>query len=200
MTRPPHDWETIYHAGDPPPWDIGRPQAAFVRLAEAGLLSGRLLDAGCGTGEHTLLAAAHGADAVGVDVALPAIEQARHKAAERGIAARFEVADALALDRLNLTFDVIIDSGLFHVFDDEDRAKYVTSLGSVLPPGGTYYLMCFSDRQPGDFGPRRVRQDEIAAAFAEGWDVAVISADQFEVNRNFGASSAEAWLATIHRL
>jgi SAM-dependent methyltransferase len=198
MTRPLHDWDAIYQASGPPPWDIGRPQPAFLRLAEAGLLSGRLLDAGCGTGEHTLLAAAHGADAVGVDVALTAVEQARHKAAERGLAARFEVADALALDRLDLSFEVVIDSGLFHVLDD-DRSAYVTSLGSVLPAGGTCYLMCFSDRQPGEFGPRRVRQDELIAAFADGWDVADISADQFEVNRDFGASTAEAWLATIHR-
>jgi SAM-dependent methyltransferase len=199
MTRPLHDWDAIYQGSGPPPWDIGRPQAAFVRLAEAGLLSGRLLDAGCGTGEHTLLAAAHGADAVGVDVALHAIEQARRKAAERGLAVRFEVADALAFDRLDVTVDVAIDSGLFHVFDDEDRLAYVTSLGSVVPPGGTCYLMCFSDRQPGELGPRRVRQDEIVAAFADGWEVADIVADQFEVNRDFGASTAEAWLATIHR-
>jgi cyclopropane fatty-acyl-phospholipid synthase-like methyltransferase len=199
MTRPLHDWDAIYQASYPPPWDIGRPQPPFVHLADAGLLSGRLLDAGCGTGEHTLLAAAHGADAVGIDVALPAIEQARRKATERAVAARFEVADALALDRLGLTFDTIIDSGVFHVFDDNDRPKYVTSLGSVLQPGGTCYLMCFSDRQPGEIGPRRVRQDEITASFSDGWDVADISAAQFELNRDFGSTTAEAWLATIHR-
>jgi cyclopropane fatty-acyl-phospholipid synthase-like methyltransferase len=200
MRRPLHDWDAVYRASDPPPWDIGRPQPAFVRLAEAGLLSGRLLDVGCGTGEHTLLAAAHGADAVGVDAAPSAIEQARHKVAERGIAARFEVADALALDGLERSIDVVIDSGLFHVLDDEDRPTYVTSVGSVLRPGGTLFLMCFSDRQPGDMGPRRVSQAEITTSFGDGWDVADISADQFEVNRSFGAATAEAWLTTILRL
>jgi cyclopropane fatty-acyl-phospholipid synthase-like methyltransferase len=200
MTRPLHDWDAIYLESGPPPWDIGRPQPAFVRLAEAGLLSGTLLDAGCGTGEHTILAATHGADALGVDVALPAIEQARRKAAERGVTASFEVADALALDRLDRSFEFVIDSGLFHVFGDQDRAAYVTSLGSVLQPGGTLYLMCFSDLQPGDFGPRRVTKDEITAAFGDGWNVADISADQFELNRNFGPTSAQAWLATIYRV
>jgi SAM-dependent methyltransferase len=200
MTRPLHDWDAIYLETGPPPWDIGRPQPAFVRLAEAGLLTGRLLDAGCGTGEHTLLAAGHGADAVGVDVALSAIELARRKATERGVAATFEVADALALDRLGQTFDIVIDSGLFHVFDDDDRAAYVTSVGSVLQPGGRLYLMCFSDLQPGDRGPRRVRQDEIRASFGDGWNVADISADQFELNRGFGPTAAQSWLATIHRL
>jgi SAM-dependent methyltransferase len=192
-------WDAAYTAHTPAPWDIGHPQPAFARLAAGSLLTGPLLDAGCGTGEHTLLAAAAGADAVGVDVSARAIEQARRKAAERGLAARFEVADALDLGALRLTFATVIDSGLFHVFDDRDRARYVASLGSVLAPGGTVYLMCFSDRQPGDFGPRRVRADELCAAFAGGWTIASIVPETFELNPGIGSMTAQAWLATIHR-
>src|SRR5580693_8475307 len=196
MTTP--NWDSAYAAGQPPPWDIGHPQPAFVRLADDGLLRGRVLDVGCGTGEHALLAAARGADAMGVDAAPLAIERARGKAAERGIKARFEVADALSLADLGLTFDTVIDSGLFHVFDDQDRARYVASLAAVLRDGGRCYLMCFSDRQPGDAGPRRVTQDELRAAFRDGWTVASISAETFAINFG-GASEAQAWLATIER-
>ena len=46
------------------------------------------------------------------------------------------MADALSLADLGLTSTPIIDSGLFHVFDDDSRARYVTSLASVLRPGG----------------------------------------------------------------
>ena len=199
MTTPP-GWDAVYAADTPAPWDIGRPQPAFTRLAGRGLLGGRVLDAGCGTGEHALLAAAHGADATGVDLSPRAIGRARAKAAGRGLTARFEVADALSLDGLGLTFDRVIDSGLFHVFDDADRARYVTSLASVLASGGTCYLMCFSDRQPGTFGPRRVSRDELIAAFSDGWAVTGIEADAFEVNPGLGTPAAQAWLATIHRL
>jgi cyclopropane fatty-acyl-phospholipid synthase-like methyltransferase len=196
----PTGWDSAYEAGSRAPWDIGRPQPAFVRLADGGLLGGRVLDAGCGTGEHALLAAARGADVVGVDISSRAIEQARHKAAERGLAVRFQAADALSLGGLGLTFDTVIDSGLFHVFDDADRARYVTSLASVLPPGGTCYLMCFSERQPGALGPRRVRQEELRAAFSDGWTVTSIVADVFEVNPGLGTPVAQAWLATISRI
>jgi SAM-dependent methyltransferase len=199
MATPP-GWDEEYAAATPAPWDIGRPQPALVRLAERGLLRGRVLDAGCGTGEHVLLAAAHGAEAVGVDISPRAIGRARAKAAERGIDARFEVADALSLGPLGMTFDTVIDSGLFHVFDDDARARYVTSVASVLGPGGTCYLMCFSDRQPGDFGPRRVRQDELRVAFSDGWSVTDIAADTFDINPGFGTAVAQAWLATIRRL
>lgn len=207
MTTP--SWDASYAESTPPPWDLGRPQPAFVRLAEQGLLTGQLLDAGCGTGEQTLLAASSGADALGVDVSPLALEQARGKAAARGIPAaaggqigkaRFEVADALSLGDLGLSFDTVIDSGLFHVFDDDNRARYVASLASVLRPGGHLYLMCFSDRQPGTLGPRRVSQDELRAAFSDGWTILAIQADTFAVNPGlFPATTVQAWLASITR-
>jgi SAM-dependent methyltransferase len=230
-------WDDAYAGSVPPAWDLGQPQPAFVRLAEQGLLTGTVLDAGCGTGEQTLLAASHGADALGVDVSPLALEIARGKAAARGIPAaaggqvgpaaaggqvgpaaaggqvgpaaaggqvgraRFEVADALKLGELGLGFVTIIDSGLFHVFDDENRVRYVTSLASVLRPGGRLYLMCFSDRQPGMFGPRRVSQDELRAAFADGWTIVAIEAEAFALNRGaFGIATAQAWLATVSRV
>lgn len=199
MTATP-GWDDVYVTGKAPaPWDIGRPQPEFARLAGAGLLTGRLLDSGCGTGEQTLLAAQHGADALGVDIAPRAIEQARAKAAERGVAARFEVADVLHLGELGQTFDTIIDCGVFHTFDDDGRARYVTSLAEVLQPGGHCYLMCFSERQPGTFGPRRVRQDELRAAFATGWVVDSISAAIMDINPGLPTPVVQAWLADIRR-
>ncbi|MGO8961799.1 MAG: class I SAM-dependent methyltransferase [Streptosporangiaceae bacterium] len=193
-------WDPVYVAATPPPWDIGRPQPAFIELAGAGLLTGRVLDVGCGTGEQTLLAAAHGAEAIGVDLAPTAIERARLKAAERGLLARFEVADALDLGQLGLVTDTIIDCGVFHVFGDEDRPRYVASLASVLRPGGAVYLMCFSDRQPGDFGPRRVSKQELRESFSDGWAVESIEARTFEINPLNTITFAQAWLATIMRL
>jgi SAM-dependent methyltransferase len=202
MTAPdaPHpDWDDSY-VGVPPPWDIGRPQPAFVRLAEAGALSGALLDAGCGTGEHTILAALHGARALGIDVSPRAIEIARHKSAERGIDTSFQVLDALDLDGLGETFDSIVDSGLFHVFDDAARTQYVTAVHAALRPGGHLYLMCFSDRQPGDWGPHRFTEGELRAAFASGWRIDSLVLDRFDINPGLDTPTAEAWLADVIRL
>jgi SAM-dependent methyltransferase len=194
-----HDWDSSY-AGPPPPWDIGRPQSAFVRLADAGSLSGTLLDAGCGTGEHTILAARRGAHAHGIDISPRAIEIARRKAAERDVEPTFEVFDALGLDALEERFDTVIDSGLFHVFDDADRIRYVTGVGAVVRPGGHLYLMCFSDRQPGDWGPRRVAEHELRTTFSVSWRIDSLARDRFEINPGFDTSTAEAWLVDIVRL
>jgi SAM-dependent methyltransferase len=180
-----------------PPWDIGRPQPVFLGLAEAGRLHGRVLDAGCGTGEHVLMAADRGLQACGIDAAPKAIAAAERKAHERGLTARFLVWDALRLGELGEHFDTVLDSGLFHVFDDESRATYVEGLGAVLEPGGRIFLCCFSDREPGDWGPRRVSEDDIRNAFEREWDVESVQAVQFVTNRT--PAVAEAWLASITR-
>jgi SAM-dependent methyltransferase len=146
-----------------------------------------------------LLAASSGADALGVDFSSVAIERARAKARERGLVARFEVRDALALAGLG-EFDVVLDSGLYHVWDDtETRATYARQLASVVVPGGVVYLMCFSEHQPGDWGPSRIRQDELRASFADGWDFESIEPSRFELAPEFSAAHAEAWFATIRR-
>ena len=199
MSTPP-TWDDSYTRETPAPWDIGRPQPTFARLADEGLLTGHVLDAGCGTGEHVLLAAAHGAtDATGLDISAKAIEKARAKAAARGINAHFETGDALDIDLPEGSRTTVIDSGLFHVFTNEERPRYAASLGSVLAPGGHLYLMCFSDREPGDWGPRRIHQEELRAVFAHGWAVESITADTFDVNEIENTTVVQAWLAVVRK-
>jgi cyclopropane fatty-acyl-phospholipid synthase-like methyltransferase len=189
------DFDSLYIGT--PAWDIGRPQPTFLALAVAGELRGNVLDVGCGTGEHALMAAALGLQALGVDISPRAIELAQGKATQRGLDARFLVWNALNLPALGEQFETVLDSGLFHIFGDEDRAKYVECLGSAVSPGGRYYLLCFSDRQPGLWGPRRVTQDEIRTSFADGWIVESIKGVTMDLT--IGPEGAQAWLAAIVR-
>ena len=155
---------------------------------------------GCGTGEHTILAARRGADALGIDVSPRAIEIAQRKADERGVDTTFKVLDAMRLDTLGESFDTILDSGLFHVFDDDARTRYVIAVHAVLRPDGHLHLMCFSDRQPGDWGPRRVSEGELRAAFGSGWRIDSVTPNRFDINPGLDTPTAEAWLADIVRL
>jgi SAM-dependent methyltransferase len=192
-------WDASYRDG-PAPWDVGEPQPAIVRVAADGGFTGAVLDAGCGTGENTLHVAALGLPVLGVDVAEAALAMAREKARDRGIAAEFATADALRLDRLGRSFDTVLDSGLFHTFDGDERSRYVASLASVTAPGGTLYVLCFSDEGP-EPGPHPVGQDELRAAFdrGAGWEVAAVEPSRVST-RFHGDDGAPAWLATVRRI
>ena len=188
-------WDDSYRRGTPP-WDAGGPRAAVLRLCEQGAFAGPVLDAGCGAGEDALEIASRGIEILGVDVATTAIRQAQEKAAERGSAATFAVADARHLERLGRTFRTVLDCGLFHTFEDDERATYVESLAAVTEPGSVLHLLCVSDAATGEMGPtRRVHRDELPAAFATGWNVVSIQPDRVETT--FG--DLPAWCAWIER-
>jgi cyclopropane fatty-acyl-phospholipid synthase-like methyltransferase len=178
-----------------PPWDIGRPQKAFVELVRKGEITGSVLDIGCGTGEHALFFAEKGLEVLGIDSAPLAIRKAQEKAAGRGLPVNFLVLDALHLSRLDRKFDTATDSGLFHTLSDEDRPVFVENLAAVLSPGGNYFMLCFSDLEPGGYGPRRITRDEIEDCFRDGWSINYIRPATFESRTR--AEGPRAWLSSI---
>jgi SAM-dependent methyltransferase len=192
-------WDASYHDG-PAPWDLGHPQPAVVRLAAEGAFAGPVLDAGCGTGENALHLAALGLPVLGIDVAPTALEMARQKAAGRGLEAEFAAADALHLERLGRRFATVLDCGLFHSFDCDERPAYVASLASVTQPDGALYVLCFSDDGP-DTGPHPVSREDLAAPFGpgSGWRIVAVRPDRAQTNFHAG-DGAPAWLATIRRV
>jgi pimeloyl-ACP methyl ester carboxylesterase/SAM-dependent methyltransferase len=190
------EWDGSYAAT--PHWDLGRPQPAMRALADAGAIRGRVLDVGCGTGEHVLMCAALGLDATGVDLAPAALRVAEDKARERGLPAQFVLGDAQRLTDLGRSFDTVLDCGLFHIFDDDERAIYVGNVRSVLVPGGRYLMLCFSDQEPGDQGPRRVNRDDITTTFADGWRID--SLEPTTLDSPTGSAGIRGWRVAVTRI
>jgi SAM-dependent methyltransferase len=184
------------------PWDIGRPQRVFLAIADR--VTGPVLDAGCGTGEHALFFAARGHQVTGIDFVEEALRRARSKADERGLAVEFLLKDATALGDWGRRFATVIDCGLFHCFSDDDRPRYVRGLANVLRPGGQLFLLCFSGQEPGTEGPRRVSRQELYDAFAAGWEVESVQDVQIEVDPEFtevkfSDGGPKAWFAIVRR-
>jgi ubiquinone/menaquinone biosynthesis C-methylase UbiE len=191
-------WEDAYKTI--PPWDVGRPQPAFVELVRAEELSkGRVLDVGCGTGENALYLASDGFSAIGVDLSSRAIAAARAKAAERGLKVEFRAGNALSLDFKDGVFDNVIDSGLFHTFPDNDRPAYARQIARVLATRGRYFMLCFSEKEPTDWGgPRRITREEIATTFSSHFKINYIR-DEFFATR-FHTNGGKAYLTSATKI
>jgi cyclopropane fatty-acyl-phospholipid synthase-like methyltransferase len=168
----------------------------------ADQITGSILDAGCGTGDTAIFLAGRRCKVTGIDFLEVPIQRAQSKAAVQGVQATFLVKDALTLKDWTERFDNVIDSGLFHVFSDEDRLRYVEGLATVLKPGGRLFLMCFSDEEPGTQGPRRVSKEELHAAFAKGWSIESVEPTRAEVRPDFkdltfSEGGPKAWFVVV---
>lgn len=191
-------FESAY-AGQPP-WDIRKPQKPFLDVADR--ITGSVLDAGCGTGDTALFLAGRGRKVTGIDFLEVPIQKAQQKAGERGVPVTFLVKDAQTLKDWSERFDAVIDSGLFHVFSDEDRRRYAEGLATVLKPGGRLFLMCFGDEEPGTQGPRQVSKKEPNDAFAKGWSIESIVPARAEVRPDlkdltFSEGGPKVWFVVV---
>jgi ubiquinone/menaquinone biosynthesis C-methylase UbiE len=191
-------WDASYQDG-PAHWDTGQPQPEIVRLASEGGFAGDVLDVGCGTGENALHIASLGLPVLGVDVAETALAMARQKADDRGIKAEFALADAFHLERLSRKFDTVLDSGMFHTCDSDERTRYVASLASVTDHDATLYVLCFSDARP-ETGPHPVSEEDLRMTFnpSTGWNMTTLETTR--VQTRFHDDGTPAWLASIKRI
>lgn len=178
-----------------PSWETGRPQGAVVRLSEAGLIAGSVLDVGCGTGRNSLLLAGLGHPVLGIDIAAAAIERATAASTETGVSAQFLVLDAFHLADLGRTFDTIIDIGMFHTLQPFDRVAYAAGLRTAMAHGGRCFVVCWSNRNAFGYGPQRITRGAIRSAFSIGWRVEDIEAETLETR--LAGGTAHAWLARL---
>jgi SAM-dependent methyltransferase len=175
----PHAVFRRQYAGGDAPWDINRPQPEIVALEAAGVLGPRVLDVGCGTGQTAVFLAERGHDVTGLDAVPAAIEAAKARATAAGLDICFRAADVLdVLPELIGRFHSVTDVGFFHALTDEQRLDFAAKLADRLAPGGVYAMLCFSERVPGAWGPRRVSEAEIRATFADDavWNVREVRA------------------------
>lgn len=174
-------WKWAY-SSSPPPWDIGRPQPAFVELVSSGeIRPGRVLDVGCGTGNNAIFLVKSGYAVVGVDIVPEAIQIARNRATEQNAKVDFLVSIALELHShfKEEEFDDVIDSGFFHTLSDEERQTFSSQINRVLRRGANYFMLCFSDKERGDWGPRRVSKNEIKQTFSPIFRINYIKETRF---------------------
>lgn len=170
------DFEELYRGATPMgtkmPWDLGEPQPAVVALAEAGEFAGDVLDIGCGLGDNAALLASRGLTVTGVDGAPSALEQARARAAAKGLDITFAVADATKLDGYEGRFDTVLDSALYHCLSEDERRQYLAALTRATRPGARLHLFCFSQDVLESFpAPYRISEANLRETVGKDWKI-----------------------------
>lgn len=191
-------WDEAYKSR--PPWDIDYPQPVFQALINnEEIKPSKVLDIGCGRGENAIMLAKNGCEVTGMDLVKDAIADAKIKATERHVRANFVVGNVLHMDKLFMEgeFDIVIDSGLFHVMIDEERPIFAQQVHRVLKTGGKYLMLCFSDKEPAGYGPRRISKAEIKQTFTPLFKIIYIKDTTFD--SRFGPASNKAYLLSAVR-
>ena len=186
MTRfgsDPHAFfDAVYHA--PAPWDIGDAQPALVELLTAHPPASPVLDVGCGPGDLALWLARAGHTALGVDFVESAVIEARRRAAalpeDAARRVTFETGDALRPASFG-EFGTVVDSGFLHLFDPDERDRFVGELARALRPGGRYYLLAFAVTFPIENAPLQVDPAELQSRFSpdRGWRIVECRSAEF---------------------
>jgi len=190
-------WESAYEGS--PPWDIGGPQPEIVKLVKDGEIKkgSKILDIGCGLGDNAIFLAENGYSVTCMDIAHRAIEKGKAKANKRKVHVNFLVGDVLELDKYfhEDSFQAVIDSGLFHSLDDSERERFAKQVFKILMNSGTYFMLCFSDKEPGNWGPRRISKTEIEETFSGLFRINYIRDAHFTSKTERGG--ARAYLASM---
>jgi SAM-dependent methyltransferase len=195
----PRDWETRYQKEDMP-WDSGRPSDMLVRLIEEETIRPcRALELGSGTGTNAIHLARLGFDMTGVDISAKAIELAKAKAADAGIAVRWIAGDLLRINSLGEPFDFVFDRGCYHCVREETESDYVEFLRNNLKPDGQALILAGNDREPkAEHGPPVVSEAEIRDAFRDGFKIDRL--EEFRFQTHEGETFAPlAWMILLRR-
>ncbi len=121
-----------------------RPLGREAHAALAPEPGERVLDIGCGAGETSLdlaAAVAPGGAVLGVDISRTLLELAARRAAEQGVDARFETADAQVSDFGGERFDAVFSR--FGVMFFSDPAAAFANIRRALESGGRIAFVCW---------------------------------------------------------
>jgi len=192
-------WDSAYHGGRRPGWDIGRPASELKKVVESGIVKpGRAVVLGCGTGTNAIYLAGQGFDVTGIDIAPTALTRAKAKAEKAGVKVRWMVVDVLNLPENLEPVDFIFDRGCYHGVRRGNAAGYVKTVRNLSKPGTQLLILAGNANEERHYGPPRVKEEELRGDFSAAFDFQWLREIRFD-SANPNATGAMAWSAMLRR-
>lgn len=169
------------------PWEDAETEPGFVEKItdlfsreERGLEPpyGHALDLGCGSGIWGVQLAKRGWQVTGVDNVDKAIDRAKERILNEGVEMRVVKGDVTSLQAKDVGtgFRLVLDSGTFHDFDEQQRLAMGRGVNAIAAEDATVFLLVW---------PKRIRplirgasREEIEEAFP-GWEITNIEPSGF---------------------
>jgi 2-polyprenyl-3-methyl-5-hydroxy-6-metoxy-1,4-benzoquinol methylase len=100
----------------------------------------RVLDIGCGNGNHVMYFAEQGLSAAGIDISQSAIDIARERANRRGLDVELETGSAETLQWTDDTFDLVVSDGVLDHVSFIEAKRIVDEVQCVSTPNAYIFL------------------------------------------------------------
>lgn len=184
--KPDSRWEDLYRDQEVEelPWYLPGLDPDFdTALSRHGVTAGKVLDICTGPATQAMALAERGFKVYATDISATAISKARSAAARKGLKIAFRQADIMK-DDLGGEFDLLVDRGCFHVFEPDQRPRYVSAAGDLLKPGGLLILKCFSHKEKRRDGPHRFTPRQLKSYFSPTFEVLSIEDARFTGGRD----------------
>lgn len=162
------DWNDRYLENDTP-WDKGEAAPPLLEYLKKNRIEGSVLIPGCGTGHDSRVLAAHGANALGIDVAPLAIEKAKSYPAPSSGTVSYALGDFFSpelQEKLSRNFDYVFEHTCFCAIDPSMRESYAKAASIALKPGGQLIGIFFTHLESDGGPPHATPFDVIEATFS----------------------------------
>ena len=181
------------------PWDAGRPDFNLIEVVTLKpVLSCKVLDIGCGTGDNSIWLAQNHFQVTGTDTSDIALEKAREKASKASVECDFVLVDFLNNKIAGAPFGFVFDRGCFHSFGSEDdRRRFAQNVAAHLEQAGLWLTITGSadEHRQGPGPPQRTARD-IVSAVEPYFEVLTLTSTHFESNR---PNPPRAWRCLIQK-
>jgi len=174
-----------YQSGDTP-WDIGQADFNLIEVVtQKPILSCKVLDIGCGTGDNSIWLAQNRFQVIGTDTSDIALGKAIEKASKAGFECNFMLADFLKDKIAGAPFSFVFDRGCFHSFSSEnDRIRFAQNIAVHLEEGGLWLTIAGNaDERRQSPGPPQRTAGDIVTAVEPYFEVLSIVSSHFGSTR-----------------